>query len=242
MMDEAKTVWIIAKREFKAYFLSPIAYVYLITFLVLVNWLFFKSFFLMGQADLRALFGMMPWVFLFFVPAVSMGKWAEERKLGTLEILFTLPIRDESIVVGKFIAGLALIVCAILMTLPAAFTVFLLGDMDLGPAIGGYIGTIFLGGAYLAIGLTVSSLTENQIIAFIIAVVACFLMLVIGTPLVVGGTGGMLSSALQYAGLAAHFDSISRGVVDSRDVIYYLSAILFFLFVNFRILKNRARK
>jgi ABC-2 type transport system permease protein len=231
-----------AWREYKAYFTSPIAYVYLTTFIIIVNWLFFRSFFVMGQADLRGLFGMMPWMFLFFVPAVSMGKWADERKQGTIEILFTLPVRGACIIISKFLAGLMLIVTATLLTLPIAVTAAYLGKLDMGPVICGYIGLIFLGGAYLSIGLAASSVTENQIIAFILGVAACFIMLVLGTPLITGGTSSSFTSMIQYIGLATHFESISRGVLELNDVFYYISVVFFFLFVNKLLLDIRARR
>lgn len=235
-------IWTIARREFRAYFISPIAYVYLTTFLVVVNWFFFRGFFIIGQADMRTFFAMMPWIFLFFVPAVAMGKWAEERKLGTLEILFTLPIRDRDIVIAKFAAGISLIITALFLTLPIALTVTLVGNMDWGPVVGGYIGLIFLGGAYLSIGLVVSALTENQIIAFIVGVVASFILLVAGTPMVVGSASNIATQAIQYMGLGTHFETIARGVVDSRDIVYYASMIGFFLFLNLQALKTRARR
>lgn len=235
-------IFIIAKREFKAYFLSPIAYVYLTVFLVAMSWFFFRAFFIIGQADLRVLFDTMPWVFLFFVPAVTMGAWSEERKLGTIETLFTLPVRDAEAVLAKFLAALALVALSLVLTLPIALTVAMLGNMDAGPAIGGYAGCLFLGGASIAIGLTVSALTSSQIIAFVGGVAACFVMLVIGTPFVTGGATNLFSQALQYAGLAAHFASISRGVIDSRDLIYALSVIGFFLFLNLQVLTLRARR
>ena len=235
------TIWIIAKREFTAYFTSPIAYVYLVAFLAVTGWIFFRTFFLIGQADLRVLFGVMPWVFLFFVPAVAMGKWAEERRQGTLELLLTFPIRDRDVVLAKFAAGMGLIATALLLTLPVAFTVAALGDLDWGPVIGGYLGLLFLGGAYLAIGLAASALTQNQIVAFITGVVVCFLLLVAGTPLISNGSSAA-AQAVAYLGLGRHFDSIARGVVDSRDVVYYLSVIGFFLFVNLKVLETRARR
>lgn len=237
-----KPLWIIARREFSAYFTSPIAYVYLITFLVVTTWIFFRTFFLFGQADMRPFFGLMPWVFLFFVPAVAMGKWAEERRQGTLEILFTLPIRDRDIVLAKFSAGLSLITTALLLTLPIALTVAAVGDLDWGPVIGGYLGLLFLGGAYLSIGLVLSACTENQIVAFILGVVTGFGLLMVGTPLIVGGASGLFTQALQYLGLGSHFESIARGVIDSRDVIYYLSTIGFFLFLNLKVLETKARR
>lgn len=235
-------IFTIARREFKAYFLSPIAYVYLVAFLVAVNWFFFRAFFIIGQADMRVFFGMIPWVFLFFAPAVTMGKWAEERKLGTLETLLTLPVCDTDIVLGKFFASLALIATALLLTLPIAVTVAFLGYMDTGPVIGGYIGSLLLGGAYLSIGLVISALTESQIIAFIGGVAVCFLMLIIGTPFIAQGASTELTQFLQYLGLGTHFESISRGVIDSRDMLYYLSIIGFFLYLNVKVLKFRARR
>ncbi len=236
------SIFTIARREFKAYFLSPIAYVYLVAFLVAVSWFFFRAFFIIGQADMRAFFDMIPWMFLFFGPAVTMGKWAEERKLGTLETLFTLPVRDADIVLGKFFAGLSLMATALALTLPIAVTVAILGDMDTGPVIGGYIGSLLLGGAYLSIGLVISALTESQIIAFIGGVAGCFLMLIIGTPIVVTGISGALAQFLQQLGLGTHFASISRGVIDSRDILYYLSIIGFFLYLNVKVLKVKARR
>ena len=233
------TLWTIAKREFKAYFISPIAYVYLVTFLVLVHWLFLRSFFLIGQANLRGFFDLMPWVYLIFVPAVAMGKWAEEKKMGTIELLFTMPIAQRDIVVGKFLAGLSLLATALLLTFPLPITVLLLGHTDLGPLLGGYLGLLFLGGAYLAAGLWVSALTENQIIAFILGVVVCFILFIIGEPIVTTGLSPLLISFLQYLGLGSHFESIGRGVIDSRDLIYYLSVIFFFLFLNLKSLEAR---
>ncbi len=230
---------IIAWREFRAYFTSPIAYVYLTVFLVAVNWLFFRGFFIMGQADMRLLFDMLPWVFLFFVPAVAMGKWAEERKQGTLEIIFTLPVRNIDIVVGKFLAGMGLIASALALTLPAALTVSLVGNMDWGPVIGGYVGALLMSGAFLALGLLVSALTDSQLIAFVGGVAACFVMLIIGTPFVTGDPSGPIAAMLAYAGLGSHFASISRGVIDSRDILYYASFIGFFMYLNLKVLKAK---
>lgn len=236
------SIWTIARREYSAYFTSPIAYVYLTTFLVATCWIFFRSFFLIGQADMRVFFSVMPWIFLFFVPAVAMGKWAEERRQGTLEILFTLPIRDRDVVLAKFAASLSLIATALLLTLPIPLSVAGIGNLDWGPVIGGYLGLVFLGGAFLAIGLVASALTENQIVAFIAGVVASFVMMMMGTPLIAGGKAGFFTQAISYVGLGTHFESISRGVVDSRDVVYYLSVIGFFLYMNLKVLETKARR
>jgi len=236
-----RTIATITLREFKAYFLTPVAYVYLITFLLVVNWIFFRGFFLIGQADLRPMFGMMPWIFLFFAPAVAMGKWAEERKQGTLEMLLTMPVTSLHVVMAKFLAGLMLIACAVTLTLPAALVVTLVGPLDWGPVLGGYAGALMLGGAYLAIGLFFSALTHNQIVAFIMGVVACFILFIVGTPLITMGAKGVTAQILQYLALGTHFDSIARGVIDTRDVIYYCSVIGFFLFLNWLVVREKAR-
>ena len=229
----------IYKRELRSYFDSPIAYIFIIVFLLLSSWLFFRSYFLYNQAELRSFFSLLPWIFLFFVPAVSMRLWAEERKMGTLELLMTLPVRDGEVITGKFLAGLSLVAGTVLLAFPLAGITAYLGDPDVGPIIGGFVGAILLGGAYLAIGMFISSLTENQIVAFIVGVVVCFLMFIAGEAFVLFNAPAGLAPLLRFIGLGAHFESISRGVIDSRDVIYYLSVIVFFLFLNKLSLEGR---
>lgn len=241
MKNTISNTFQIAKKEYLSYFSSPIAYIYITTFLVAVNWIFFRSFFLIGQADMRQFFGIAPWIFLFFIPAVSMGKWSEEKKQGTLEILFTLPIVDRTIVIAKFLASLALVMTAILLTFPIAATVSIVGDPDWGQIAGGYFGVTVLGAAYLSVGLAISASTKNQIIAFILTVAANFLILVLGTPLVLGGKGGFIMSAISYLSFIPHYDSIARGVIDISDIVYYCSVIVFFLFINLKILDRKAR-
>ena len=241
-MTNAKTIYIIARKELRAYFFSPIAYVYLITFLVLTGFLFFRGFFLIGQSDMRPFFVLMPWVFLFFIPAVSMGKWSEEKKQGTMELLLTLPVRDVDVVLGKFVAAMALFGISLFLTLPIPVTVSMMGEMDVGPVIGGYVGLVLMGAAYLSIGLFISSLTENQIIAFILAVIVSFIFLVVGEPLITTTIPDFLVGTFQYLGLATHFSSIARGVIDSRDVVYYLTMIGFFLWLNLKAIEARSWK
>ncbi len=220
------------RRELSGYFNSPIAYIFIVVFLLLSSWLFFRGYFLYGQADLRPFFSLLPWIFLFFVPAVSMRLWAEERKMGTAELLLTLPVRDMDVVLGKFLAGLSLIAITLLGAFPLLALNIHLGDVDMGPVIGGFLGSLFLGGAYLAIGLFLSSLTENQIVAFIMGVVVCFALFIVGENLVLLTAPAGIAPLLRSLGLGAHFESIGRGVIDSRDVIYYLSVTGFFLFLN----------
>ena len=222
----------IFKRELRSYFSSPIAYIFMVVFLLLASWFFFRGYFLYAQADLRPFFSLLPWMFLFFVPAVAMRLWSEERKLGTLELLMTLPVRDEEVILGKFLAGLSLITMTVLLAFPLVLVTARLGDIDMGPVIGGFVGSVFLGGAYLAIGLFISSLTENQIVAFILGVVACFALFIVGENMVLFAAPASLAPLLHWLGLGAHFQSIGRGVIDSRDVLYYLTVIGFFLYLN----------
>ncbi|MBD3321707.1 MAG: ABC transporter permease subunit [Chitinivibrionales bacterium] len=230
----------IFKKEFKAYFLSPIAYVYITVYLVVTNFLFFQGFFLINQADMRGYFGLLPWVFLFFIPAVTMRSWAEEKKLKTMELLLTWPVRDVEVVVGKFLASFAFLAIIIVLSVTIPVTIAILGNPDFGPIIGSYLGSLLMGGAYIAIGLWVSSLTENQIVAFILGVVVTFVLFIIGNPFVTMAIKQpLLVSLFSYLGLGNHFESIGRGVMDSRDIVYYLSVIGFFLFLNVRSIESR---
>ncbi|MFO1518357.1 MAG: ABC-2 transporter permease [bacterium] len=223
---------VIAKREFKAYFTGPIAYVYLTAFLGLSSWFFFRTFFLSGQTTLRAFFGLTPWLFLFFIPAVTMGKWSEERRLGTDEILFTLPLHDRSIILGKFLSGLFFVVLSLLLTLPLVFTVSQLGKLDLGPVWGGYVALFLLAASFLSMGLFASTLSKNQIVAFLLGVVLCFLFFVLGESLILSHAPASLAPLLSYLSVQTHFESMGRGVLDTRDWVYYLSFISFFLYLN----------
>lgn len=234
-----KDVTTILRKEFRAYFASPIAYVFITVFLVLINWLFFRMFFLMAQASMRSMFTLLPWVFLFFVPAVTMRLWSEEKKLGTMELLMTLPIRDSSLVVGKFLAAFAFLALTVLLTLPLVWTVSSLGNLDMGPIVGSYAGALLMGAAYLSIGMFASSLTENQIVAFIVGVVLVFALLIVGEDIVLMAVPSGIAPILSYLGLSSHFQSLGRGVIDSRDILYYLSVVFFFLFMNVRATESR---
>ena len=232
----------IFQKEFKSYFNSPIAYIFIITFLLFSSWLFFRTFFLIGQAHMRPLFGILPWLFLILAPAITMRAWAEEKKMGTMEVLMTLPLKDYEIVLGKFLASFIFLIIAVLLTFPLALTIYFLGKPDNGTIIGGYLGACLMGGAYLAIGLFISSLTQNQIIAFIVSIVVCFAFLIIGEDIVLMSAPAILSPVFTYLGLGAHFESISRGVIDSRDLLYYSSIIGFFLFLNTLAIESRKWK
>jgi ABC-2 type transport system permease protein len=229
----------IFKKEFKSYFISPIAYVFITVYLAVSNFLFFQSFFLINQADMRGYFQLLPWIFLFFVPAITMRSWSEEKKVRTLELLLTWPVSDIQVVAGKFLAAFGFLLVVILFSLTIPITIIFIGKPDIGPMVGGYVGALLMGGAYIAIGMWVSSYTENQIIAFILGVVATFALFIIGNPFFTMAAPQMLIPVLSYLGLANHFDSIERGVIDSRDIIYYCSVIGFFLFLNVQSLASR---
>ena len=219
-------------KEFKSFFRSPVAYIFLISFLGVTNWLFFRSFFLIDQSTMRPFFEILPWIFLFLAPAITMRSWAEEKKLGTIEPLMTLPVRDHEVVAGKFLASFIFMALAICLTFPIPLTIMLIGNPDPGPIWGGYAGSLLLGGAYIAIGQFASSITENQIVSFIVSIFICFLLLIIGEAFVIVNVPSSIAPLLSYLGLGAHFAAVGRGVIDSRDIVYYLSVIMFFLFLN----------
>lgn len=229
----------IFRRELAGYFNSPIAYIFITVFLGLSSWLFFKGFFVVGEASLRMFFGLLPWIFLFFVPAITMRLWAEEKKVGTMELLMTLPVTDTEAVLGKYLASLAFLMLSLALSFVIPIIVSMLGDPDPGQIVGGYVGAVLMGGAFLAIGLFISSLTESQIVAFIIAVVATFGLFILGEDFVLFGVPEWLVPVFSFAGLGGHYDSISRGVIDSRDIIYYLSIIVFFLYLNVKSIESR---
>lgn len=237
-----KDVWIIFKKEFRAYFSSPIAYIFITVFLVLMNWLFFRGFFIVKQASMRTFFNLIPWVFLFFIPALTMRLWSEEKKEGTLELIMTMPIHDLSIILGKFFASFALLFLTILFTLTIPVTLYFIGNIDTGQFIGQYIGTIFLGASFIAIGLYISSLTENQIIAFIVTVVISFVFVIIGAPFVVNFLPDFLTPIFKYISLSVHYESLGRGVIDTRDVLYFLSLIILFIYMNLKSIESRKWK
>jgi len=237
-----RNILAIIQKEFKSYFNSPVAYIFIITFLLFSNWLFFRTFFIIGQAHMRPLFGILPWLFLILAPAITMRSWAEEKKMGTIEVLMTLPLKDHEVVLGKFFSSFFFMILAVALTLPLALTITFLGNPDTGSIVGGYLGACLMGGAYLAIGLFISALTNNQIVAFIVSIITCFALFILGEDFVLMSTPSMIAPLFTYLGLGAHFESISRGVIDSRDILYYVSVIGFFLFLNTLALESRKWK
>ncbi|MCA1786749.1 MAG: ABC transporter [Desulfobacteraceae bacterium] len=218
----------IALKEFKDYFISPIAYIVISLFLIVTGWFFFSTFFIYGRADLRDFFALLPITFSFFIPAVTMRMFAEEKNVGSYESLLTMPVSFSHIALGKFFAASAFAAAMLLPTLSYPLFISFIGNVDLGPVIGGYIGAILLGGAYCSIGLFASALTRNQIIAFIIGCAICFTLTIIDQMLFF--VPERLVPVVEYLGANAHFTNISKGIIDSRDLIYFASVIFIFIF------------
>jgi ABC-2 type transport system permease protein len=211
----------IFKKEFTAYFVSPIAYIVISIFLLVTGWFFFTTFFLYNQANLRNFFALLPITFSFVVPAVTMRLFSEELNVGSYEILLTMPVTFLDVVLGKFLAAVLFVATMLIPTLAYPITVSFLGQLDWGPVVAGYTGAVLLGAAFSAIGLFASSLTRNQIIAFIIGMAICFGLTLIDKMLFF--LPQSLLSFFEYLGADFHFENVSKGVIDSRDILYFLS-------------------
>jgi len=225
------------RRELSGYFATPVAYVFIVIFLVLAGVLTFTigGFFARGQADLVPFFGFVPWLFLFLIPALAMRLWAEERRLGTIELLLTLPIAQWQAVVGKFLAAWAFCAIALLLTFPLVVTVNILGDPDNGVILTGYIGCLLGAGAFLAVGAAISALTKNQVIAFVLSVAACFFLVAAGSPIVtefLSRNLPVLADIARGISITDRLQGFTRGVVSARDIVFFASFIAFFLFAN----------
>ncbi|MBU2979134.1 Gldg family protein [Alteromonas sp. C1M14] len=224
----------IIRKEFRGFFSTPAAYLFLGGFLAATLFVFFwvETFFARNIADVRPLFQWLPLLLIFLIAALTMRAWSEERRAGTLESLLTSPVSPLQLIVGKFAATLSLVVLALFLTLPLPFTVSLLGPLDWGPVIGGYVATLFLAAAYIAIGLYMSGRTDNPVVALILTVIVCGLFYFIGSPTLTDLFGGHISKVLALMGTGSRFESITRGVLDIRDVYYYLSIMGVFLTLN----------
>lgn len=233
-----RSTLVIFRRELASYFATPLAYVFIVIFLVMAGALafFLGNFFDRGQADLQPFFAFHPWLYLVLIPALAMRLWAEERKSGTIELFLTLPISMGAAVLGKFLASWAFAGIALILTFPFWITVNYLGQPDNGVIIASYIGSFLMAGAFLAIGAALSALTKNQVIAFVITAAVCFLFTVSGSPIVLGFLKGwapetVLSTVASFSFLT-HFNAIVRGVIDLRDAVFFASVIGVFLFAN----------
>lgn len=235
----------IFKREFRAYFESPVAYVFLVFYLMLIGFLtfFVSRFFEANQADLKFFFFWFPWVNLLLVPAATMRLWTEERRTGTLELLMTFPVTLPQAILGKFFAAWMFLTIATLLTLPIVATTMFLGSPDPGAAAGGYVGAILLAGAYVSVGMLTSAMTRNQVIGFVLAFVICLFLAIAGWPPVIEIVNkwapAWLVQGIASLSVMPHFESLQRGVIDLRDLVYYASVMTLALFGSYLVLENR---
>jgi len=243
--DMLDNIGVLFKRELQSYFNTPIAYVFIVIFLFLsgVFTFYLGNFFGRGQADLQPFFNFHPWLYLFLIPALSMRLWAEERKSGSIELLLTLPVTVTEAVLGKFLAAWVFTGIALLLTFPMWITVNYLGSPDNSVIFGGYLGSMLMAGAFLAIGSSISALTKNQVVAFIISVVVCLLFILSGLPLVLdfftGWAPQFLVNLISSFSFLTHFDSLSKGVIDLRDLIYFISLMAVWLFINIIVIEMK---
>jgi ABC-2 type transport system permease protein len=228
----------IAKRELSGYFASPVAFVFIVIFLLLSGFFTFMvaGFFERGQATLEPFFTWHPWLYLFLVPAVGMRMWSEERRLGTIELLLTMPVAPWQAIVAKFLAAWAVVGLALVLTFPVWITVNYLGHPDNGVIVASYLGSFLMAGAYLSITAMTSALTRNQVVAFIVSVVLALFLILAGYPPVTNlltqwAPTGLVDAVAAFS-VMTHFESIQKGVLDSRDIIYFLSVIVFCLFTT----------
>jgi ABC-2 type transport system permease protein len=232
-----RPVLCICRKEFNAYFASPIAYIVIAIFLLVTGWFFFSTFFLYNQASLRNFFRLLPIVFAFVVPAVSMRQFAEELNVGSYEILLTLPLRFTDVVIGKFLASAAFVAGMLVPTLVYPVTVAFLGALDWGPVVGGYLGALLLGASFAAVGLFASALTRNQIVAFIIGMAICFGLTLVDQMAFF--LPQALLKTLAYLAADVHFENIAKGIIDTRDIVYFLSVCFIGLYGTFLVLKAK---
>ncbi|RKY07662.1 MAG: ABC transporter permease [Planctomycetota bacterium] len=219
------------KRELKGYFATPVAYVFLVIFLFVAGyWTFKDGFYQMRQADMTIFFGNLPWLFVIMVPATAMRLWAEERKTGSIELLFTLPITVSQAVIGKFLAAWTFLAIALALTFPVPLTVCYLGDPDVGLIITGYLASLLIAGGFLAIGSFFSALSKNQVISFILAVVACAILMLSGMPTTLNYLANTLPAPMlgvvESLSFQTHFDSILKGVIEFKDIAYFIILIV----------------
>ena len=233
-----RNVGYIMRRELTGYFATPVAYVFLVIFLALVGAVafFVGGFFGRAQADLQPFFAFHPWLYLFLIPAIGMRLWAEERKTGTIEFLLTLPISTVQAVLGKFLAAWLFAAIALTLTFPFWITVNVLGDADNGVILAGYVGSWLMAGAFLAIGSCISALTKNQVIAFVLGAAVCFLFMMSGLDLVQSifrpFASPFVLEVISSMSFLTHFDAITNGVIDLRDIVFFVSVACVFLYAN----------
>ena len=233
-----RNIWILLKRELKSYFITPIAYVFLIIFVVLsgVFTFYLGSFFQRGSADLVSFFNFHPWLYLFLIPAISMRLWSEERRGGTIELLLTLPVTLPEVVVAKFLAAWVFTALALVLTCPLWVTVNYLGSPDNGVILTSYLGSWLMAGSYLAIGCCLSAVSKNQVIAFVLTVIVCLGFVLSGLPMVTDFFAlfapAFIVESIRSFSFLSHFNALGKGVVDLRDILFFASVIVFWLYSN----------
>ena len=224
-MKQIKTI---AIKEFKDYFISPIAYIVISLFLIVTGWFFFSTFFIFDRADLRDFFSLLPITFSFIIPAITMRLFAEEKNVGSYETLLTMPVAFTEIALGKFFAATLFTASMLIPTLSYPLFISLIGEIDPGPVIGGYIGAVFLAAAYCSLGIFASSLTRNQIVAFIIGSALCFALTILDKLLFF--MPSKLLPVIEFLSANSHFATISKGIIDSRDILYFVSVVFISIF------------
>ena len=244
-MDSVRNTCIVFRRELKSYFEAPVAYVFMIVFLVLLGFLTFSvtRFYERGVADLQPFFFWHPWVYLLLVPAATMGLWAEERRSGTIELLLTMPITLLQAIVGKFLAAWVFILIGLALTFPIVITASYLGSPDAGVVFCGYVGSALLAGAYVAVGMLTSSFTHSQVIGFVLSLLLCTLLLFAGWEPIIGyfvqWAPNWLVEGIAAFSFMPHFEAIQRGVLDVTDIAYYVSVMVFMILATHLVLENR---
>ncbi len=229
----------IIKKELRVYFNSAIAYIFVVVMLGFAFWFFFRSFFLVGQTEMRSFFEILPWIYLFILPAVTMRLWSEEYKQGTIETLLTSSIPIHISVLGKFLSSVIFLLITLALTLPLPIILSTIGNLDWGVVASGYIGATLIGGAYIAIGLLISAISKNQIISYILTALACFVLFIISQPLVVYTVPSYIVPLLEFLSLGSHYNSIIRGIIDTQDLVYYFSLIGLLLYYNSYVLHSK---
>lgn len=225
-------------KEFSTYLYSLLSYVFLAVFLLVLLWIFFQNFFVLNQTSMRGFFALAPWFFLFFIPTLTMRSWSEEKKTGTLETLLVLPYHEWHFIAAKFLAGCAFLLVSFLLTVPVAVTLSRLGHLDIGQTLGEYIALFFFGASIFSLGMFISSRTSNQIIALLITLAIGFVIMAFGIPFFAQASP-FINNILQNLSPLAHYQSMMRGVLDIRDVVFFLSFIILFLVLNSYSLSER---
>ncbi|MCK5413009.1 MAG: ABC transporter permease [Candidatus Pacebacteria bacterium] len=235
-------ILILVKKELNSYFNSPLGYIVVSIFLLITGWLFIQGFFVSAQASMRSFFGLIPFILMFILPAVTMSSWSEEKRSGTVEVLMSFPISNFQVVLAKFLSNFIFLGIMLALTLAIPSMISNLGAPDKGIIMAGYLGTLLLGASYIAVGLWVSSVTKNQIVSFITTVAIVFAFYIIGNSFILDALPAFIGEIGKFLSFSTHFNSILRGVISLSDIVYYISIVLFFMFLNTNVVSSRKWK